>query len=290
MMGGDISLRSQLGQGSTFTIQLPSRAGESRKERAAADEALQMPNSVLVIDDDPAAQDLMRRFLQREGFQPVSATSGQQALEIVRDLRPVAITLDVMMPGMDGWAVLTALKSDPATAEIPVIVVSIVDDKNLGYSLGAAEYLTKPIDRERFSKVLDRYRCSGGNCPVLVVDDDEAVRQTLRSVLERHGWRVFEAPNGVVGLQRMQEEVPELIVLDLIMPEMDGFEFLQKVRDNEAWRHIPAIILTSKDLTPEEREELNGKAERVLRKESYTYSDLIGEVCRVAGVDKKEQP
>ena len=288
MMGGDITLHSDLGKGSTFCIQLPSRVGESRLEHAALEDAMQRPNSVLVIDDDPAAQDLMRRFLQREGFQPVSATSGQQALEIVRDLRPVAITLDVMMPGMDGWAVLTALKSDPATADIPVIVVSIVDDKNLGYSLGAAEYLTKPVDRERFSKVLDRYRCSGGNCPVLVVDDDEAVRQTLRSVLERYGWRVFEAENGLIALDRMREDTPELILLDLIMPEMDGFEFLERVRENEAWRHIPAIILTSKDLTSEERQQLNGNVERVLRKESYTYSDLIGEVCRVAGVTKQE--
>lgn len=283
MMGGQVTLLSELGKGSTFRIQLPSRAGESRQDVAMAEAALLQPNAVLVIDDDPAAQDLMRRFLQREGFQPVSATSGQQALELVKELRPIAITLDVMMPGMDGWAVLTALKSDPVTAEIPVIVVSIVDDKNLGFSLGAAEYLTKPIDRERFSRVLDRYRCSGGNCPVLVVDDDEAVRQTLRSVLERHGWRVFEAEDGVAAIERMQEEQPELILLDLIMPNMDGFEYLERIRENAEWRRIPVIILTSKDLTAEERQQLNGNVERVLRKESYTYSDLVGELCRIAG-------
>jgi PAS domain S-box-containing protein len=287
MMGGGIRLQSEIGRGSTFTIDLPSRADELRKEHAALDASMQQPNAVLVVDDDPAAQELMARFLQREGFKAIPATSGKQALEIVKELRPVAITLDVMMPGMDGWAVLTALKSDPATAEIPVIVVSIVDDKNLGYSLGASEYLTKPIDRDRFSKVLDRYRCSGGNCPVLVVDDDESVRQTLRSVLERHSWRVFEAENGAIALAGMQLEAPELILLDLVMPEMDGFEFLERVRENEAWRHIPVIILTSKDLTKEERDALNGNVERVLVKQSYTYSDLIGEVCRVAGVEAK---
>ena len=187
-----------------------------------------------------------------------------------------------MMPGMDGWAVLSSLKNDPETADIPVIIVSIVDDKNLGYALGAAEYLTKPIDRERFSKVLDRYRCIAGNCPVLLVEDDPAVRQTLRSVLERHGWRVSEAGNGAIALEMMANEAPELILLDLIMPEMDGFEFAEHLRKNEHWRSIPVIIITSKDLTADEINRLNGNVERILRKESYAYSDLLSEVHRIA--------
>ena len=220
----------------------------------------------------------MRRFLEREGFHTAPAMNGQQALEMVRALKPVAITLDVMMPGMDGWSVLSALKSDPETAEIPVIVVSIIDDKNLGYALGAAEYLTKPIDRERFSQVMNKYRCVAGDCPVLIIEDDEAVRHTLRSVIERHGWSVLEAANGVIALEVMAKEKPELIILDLIMPEMDGFEFSEEMRKNEEWRSIPVIILTSKDLTPEERDRLNGNVNRVLRKQGFAMPDLLREI------------
>jgi PAS domain S-box-containing protein len=281
MMGGDITVESQPGRGSDFRIVIPARSVAAADRDRLPNVPGTRRNTVLVIDDDPAAQDLMRRYMEREGFHPVSALSGPQALQIVKEVRPIAITLDVMMPGMDGWAVLSALKSDPETADIPVIIVSIVDDKNLGYALGAAEYLTKPIDRERFSKVLDRYRCKGDNCPVLVVEDDDAVRQTLRSVLERHGWQVFEAANGLLALESMAKQIPELILLDLVMPEMDGFEFAEQLQKNELWRSIPVIILTSKDLTPEERHKLNGHVERVLRKESYGYSDLLNEIHRV---------
>ena len=282
MMGGQITLTSEPGKGSEFCIRLPATTACNAERETAPAPAQAHQNTVLIVDDDPAAQELLRRFMEREGYHPVSASSGSHALQIVKEVHPVAITLDVMMPGMDGWAVLSSLKNDPETADIPVIIVSIVDDKNLGYALGAAEYLTKPIDRERFSKVLDRYRCTAGNCPVLLVEDDPAVRQTLRSVLERHGWRVSEAGNGAIALEIMANEAPELILLDLIMPEMDGFEFAEHMRKNEQWRSIPVIIITSKDLTADEISRLNGNVERILRKESYAYSDLLGEIHRIA--------
>jgi PAS domain S-box-containing protein len=284
MMGGAIHVESEAGRGSTFTIALPANAEQAIEAQAPEQYDRSQANRILVVDDDSSAQDLLRRFLQREGFQTISAMNGHQALKLAREVQPVAITLDVMMPGMDGWTVLTSLKEDPQTADIPVIMVSIVDDKTLGYSLGAADYLTKPINREQFSIVLDKYRCASGQCPVLVVEDDDAVRHTVRGMLEKHGWRVFEAANGAAALRLMQNgELPELILLDLVMPEMDGFEFTAQLRKHEQWRSIPVIVITAKDLTPEERNRLNGCVEQVLRKESYAFGDLLAELQRAAG-------
>ena len=154
-----------------------------------------------------------------------------------------------MMPGMDGWAVLAALKADAATADIPVIMVTIVDDRNLGYALGAADYLTKPIDRERLIAVLARYRPER---PILVVDDDPALRELLRRTLEREGYAVVEAADGRSALARIEERVPGLILLDLMMPHMNGFELLTELRARPEWRGIPVVVVTAKDLTPED--------------------------------------
>ena len=182
---------------------------------------------VLVIDDDPGVRELMGRYLTREGFRVAVASSGDEGLRLARELRPDAITLDVMMPGLDGWAVLGALKADAATADIPVVMLTIVDDRNLGYALGAAEYLTKPIDRERLLAVLARYR---RDRPVLIVEDDAPLRELLRRMLEREGYTVVEAEHGRAALDRLREGAPGVILLDLMMPVMDGFEFLAELR------------------------------------------------------------
>ena len=243
-----------------------------------------------MIDDDPAIRDLVQRFLVREGFRVVAATGGEEGLRLARELRPDVITLDVLMPGLDGWAVLAALKADPALAEIPVIMLTMVDDRGLGYALGAAEYLTKPLDRERLLAAVRKHR---RDLPVLVVDDDPVVRDLLRRQLEAEGYRVSEAADGRAALARLREAVPGVILLDLMMPEMDGFELMEAMRREAGWASIPVIVLTAKDLTAEDRERLNGGVERVLQKGAYTKDALLGEVRRLVGASlarRRETP
>jgi PAS domain S-box-containing protein len=286
MLGGDITLESEPGKGSVFTLSLPVVAGARQTEEDAPTHEPQGPpgqraGSVLVIDDDPAARELMQRFLKREGFQPVTAATGEAGLELAREIKPDVITLDVMMPQMDGWAVLQRLKADPALCHIPVVMVTIVDDKNLGYTLGATEYLTKPIEREKLSAILQRYRRPGGSCPVLLIEDDAATREMMKQMLAREGWAVVEASNGREGLERVRQSPPNAILLDLMMPEMDGFEFLLELHRHGEWRGIPVIVVTAKELTQQERDRLNGSAERILMKGAFTREELLTTVRRI---------
>jgi GAF domain-containing protein/CheY-like chemotaxis protein/anti-sigma regulatory factor (Ser/Thr protein kinase) len=278
MMGGDVTAESEDGQGSVFTIRLPAHVADAVEEPATSAVVESMPSgagTVLVIDDEAAVRDLMQRFLTREGFRVVTAAGGEEGLRRARELRPDAITLDVMMPGLDGWAVLSALKADPDVAGIPVIMLTIVDDKNLGYALGAADYLTKPIDRERLVTVLAKHR---RDLPVLVVDDDATVRQLLRRMLESEGYAVVEAENGRGALATLREARPSVVLLDLMMPEMDGFEFVAELRRHEPWRTIPVIVVTARDLSHEDRERLNGYVQKILQKGTHGRDELLAEV------------
>jgi CheY-like chemotaxis protein len=279
MMGGDVTVESEADHGSTFTIRLPAHVREATEAPAAptapAERVLPGIGTVLVIDDEASVRELMQRFLTREGFRVVTAAAGEEGLRRARELRPDAITLDVMMPGMDGWAVLSALKADLDVADIPVVMLTIVDDKNLGYALGAADYLTKPIDRERLVAVLGKYR---RDLPVLVVDDDLEVRRLLRRMLEPAGYIVVEAANGRAALERLREVSPSVILLDLMMPEMDGFEFVAEFRRHEPWRAIPIVVITAKDLTREDHERLNGYVQKILQKGAHGRDELLAEV------------
>jgi CheY-like chemotaxis protein len=242
--------------------------------------------TVLVIDDDPLTREMMVRFLSTEGVRPVTAADGDEGLRLAARERPALIFLDVMMPRLDGWAVLSALKADPRLADIPVVMLTLVGDTEMGYMLGASEYLQKPIDRERLSAVL-RKHYAAGRARVLVVDDDQATRQVIRRTLTRQGWTVAEAENGRAALAQVEANPPALILLDLIMPEMDGFEFLAELRRNEAWQTLPVVILTSKDLTAEERAQLSGQVQKILQKGASTRETLLrevrGVVARLAG-------
>jgi signal transduction histidine kinase/CheY-like chemotaxis protein len=272
LMGGEITVTSEPDRGSTFTVRLPIDVAQIRESPTEAEASA---GTVLVIDDEAVVRELMQRFLSREGFRVLTAANGEAGLRLAREQRPDAITLDVMMPGMDGWVVLSALMADRELADIPVIMLTIVDDKRMGYALGASEYLTKPIDRARLITVLEKYR---RDLPVLVVDDDASTRQLLRRILEEQGYTVVEAENGRAALVRMNERGPGAILLDLMMPEMDGFEFLSALHAREAWRQIPVVIITAKDLTSEERERLNGSVVRILQKGAYGQEELLAEV------------
>jgi signal transduction histidine kinase/DNA-binding response OmpR family regulator len=287
MMGGDVTVESEVGKGTSFTIRLPAVTEEQLPETpappsdVAADALPARPggDTVLVIDDDPVVHDLLGRSLYKDGFHVVSAASGPEGIRLARSLQPIAITLDVLMPGMDGWTVLTALKQDPETADIPVIMLTMVDNKGLGYALGVADYFNKPVDRDRLASVLNNYR--GGDKPtgaVLVIEDDAPTRDIMSRTLQKEGWLVAEAENGRTGLERVAVKRPDVILLDLMMPVMDGLEFLRELRNTPAWRTIPVIIVTAKDLSAEERLQLNGYVQKIVQKGASIREELLAEV------------
>jgi CheY-like chemotaxis protein len=236
--------------------------------------------TILVVDDDQTVREMMERHLSREGFTVVTASGGQEGLRLARELHPAAMTLDIMMPDLDGWTVLAAIKGDPELADIPVILMSIVDEKKRGYSLGATDYMVKPVDRARLSGVL-RDICGTVGRHALLVDDDDMMRRGMRLALEQDGWQVSEAENGRIALARLTEARPDIIMLDLMMPEMDGFEFLVEMRSRAEWRDIPVLVVTAKDLSAEERSRLNGDVERVLQKGAAELDELLREIGRV---------
>jgi CheY-like chemotaxis protein len=276
------------GKGSTFTVRLPAQVADKKGGAPAPRKAAPAPveevrpgprTRVLVVDDDQTARDLMQRGLEKEGpFEVILASSGEEGVNLAREQKPDVITLDVLMPGMDGWAVLKALKADRATASIPVVMVSMVDDKEIGYALGASDYVIKPFDREKLAATLARYKCAAPPCPVLVVEDDPATREVIRRTLEGDGWQVTEADNGRAALSAVASKVPDLILLDLMMPEMDGFEFVSELRRNEAWRRVPVVVVTAKDLSRDDRERLDGYVRKIFQKGDFSRDELIREI------------
>ena len=289
MLGGDVAAESAPDRGSAFTVRLPARyqqpVAEAPVDAGSHDSDSRAP--VLVIDDDPAALELMTRYLEREGFAVRAALDGETGLRLAAELQPCAILLDILMPRIDGWAVLSKLKADPVLAGIPVVVVSFVDERGLGYSLGASAYLTKPVEWDRLKEALDRIdagRSKDASArPVLVVDDDPGARGRLRTMLARAGWSVAEAEDGRAALRQVAAVSPEAILLDLMMPGMDGFGFLKELRGRPEWQDIPVVVVTAKDVTAEDRRRLAGHNACVVRKDSADMRDLLAEVRRAAG-------
>jgi PAS domain S-box-containing protein len=300
LLGGDLTLKSTLGEGSIFTVRIPAilpgakpeiSTAEASRETTSIDMAsikdVEPGSTILVIDDDLEACEIIERFLVKDGFNVVIANNGEHGLQLAREIHPAAITLDVMMPHMDGWSVLKILKADSELHKIPVIMLSMIDDRSRGYSLGAVDYLTKPVDRELLHKTLSRYYCTDGNCPVLLVEDDIETRDIMARTLEKSGWKVFEASNGKEALKKMADVLPSLILLDLMMPVMDGFGFLAEMRTNPEWQHIPVIVITAKDLTVEERDKLSGCVEEIMEKNSYTREQMLKHVSETVKTFKK---
>ena len=293
MMGGSVTVESEIGTGSTFILTVPTTV-RKRKAPSVAPRRRSTPppppgsTTILAIDDDATVRDWMERSLTHHGFHALTASGGREGLELARQLLPSVIVLDVMMPGMDGWAVLTALKADPILADIPVVMATILEDRNMGYALGASDYLTKPVDRKRLLAILNRHCRKDTGQPILVVEDEETMRETMRRTLAREGWKVEEAANGKIALELLDKMDPALILLDLMMPEMDGFQFLDELRAGHKSKHVPVVVVTAKDLTPEDHERLNTQAERVIQKGAYNRNDLLREVSRLVRAHVRE--
>ncbi len=289
-MGGEIGVESTPDVGTTFTVSLPADIDKSQAsmEPEAPDTGSSINDiksalpsgarTVLVVDDDATIRDIMRRFLAREGLDVLSAASGEEALRLAREHKPAAITLDVLMPGMDGWDVLRELQGDPELASIPVVMLSMLDERTKGYSLGASDYMTKPIDRDRLRHLLRHYVGNAKDPRILVVEDDEPTRDVMARMLRAEGCTVIEAEHGKQALQRMEEAAPSLILLDLMMPEMDGFEFIEALRERGDLKHGPVIVVTAADLTEDDHKRLNGGVERILQKSAYSRDALLDEL------------
>ncbi|MGB5718756.1 MAG: PAS domain S-box protein, partial [Gammaproteobacteria bacterium] len=288
MLGGDLTVNSELGAGSTFAVRVPATLPGAEvpqedstqptthvAQTSAESPQLKHGNTVLVIDDDAEACEIIRRFLEKDGFNSVTANSGEEGLRLAHQLQPAAITLDVMMPDMDGWSVLRALKVDPVLHTIPVVMLTMVDDKTRGYSLGATDYLTKPVDRERLHSTLARYYTPDEACSVLLVEDDPATREIMVRTLGGANWQVSEASNGREALECLAQEMPQVILLDLMMPVMDGFDFLLEMRANVEWQDIPVVVLTAKDLTEEDRRVLSGRVEQIVEKGASSNEKIM---------------
>jgi CheY-like chemotaxis protein/two-component sensor histidine kinase len=295
LLGGRVWVDSEYGAGSIFTVRLPLFAlnekildsfalqtleGRINDSRIKDDEARGGRDNerslILVIEDDADARILLSETLERAGYRVVTAEDGPAGLKMAREMLPTAITLDIMMPSVDGWRVLQAMKADTQTAAIPVIVCSIVDNRPLGYRLGASDYLVKPVKQQDLIQSLRNVGADDeqGDRYVLVVDDERGVRELLVEALKKAGFNAQGAPSGEVALSLATERTPQAVLCDLLMPGMSGFELIARLRTGEATAHTPVIVITSKDVTGEDRKLMRGQIADVIRKGDLLMTDL----------------
>jgi len=285
ILGGELKVTSEPGQGSTFILRLPLTGPPPNTLLHAVLKA--QPDSrqrkVLIIDDDPAMQEGLSRMLAQEGFWAAVARDGDEGLNLARTLHPDVITLDIMMPGLDGWQVLGQLKEDPDLRHIPVVLLTMMDDRERGFALGAAEYLCKPISREQLTEVMRSLGINPHDKPLLLVEDNQLTMDALTRMLEADGWEVRTARDGFQAMEHLQLEHPGLVLLDLMLPGMDGFQLVAKMQQQEALREIPVLVLTAKNLTREDQDRLTGPpVQQVLQKGACSKEDLLRAVRSLA--------
>jgi signal transduction histidine kinase/CheY-like chemotaxis protein len=284
LMGGDIAVQSTVGAGSIFTVTLPLRYVPTQPARSpmttpSPEERVAQPgdsNVLLAIDDDPNMLYLLQENLSEAGYQVVGIERSEESLQKARDLKPLAIILDILMPHKDGWQVLHELKSDIATRDIPIIVLSIVDQKDLGYRLGAFDYLLKPFDRETILTALSRISPHRGR--LLVVDDDPQVVELVRQLLEDQSYEIKSASDGEEALEEIARQRPDVVLLDLLMPRLDGFGVIEALRHDPRYRDIPVVVLTAKALTTEENTSLQQHVLKIVQKRGLERDALIQEL------------
>jgi signal transduction histidine kinase/CheY-like chemotaxis protein len=284
--GGEVSVQSEVGKGSVFTLRLPIQATvvETPAPGAAKTQDMSRP-LVLVIEDDPPAAELLVRQLEGAGYRTQVARTGTAAVAMARELQPAAITLDILLPELDGWEVMTRLKRDAATCDIPVVVVSVVDNPELGMALGALDYFVKPIDGKELVARLNRFQFKQSNgTRVLVVDDDASNRLWLTSVLEPAGFGVINAGGGREAIQLAKSTSPDLVLLDLMMPDVNGFAVVEALRADPATRHVPIMVLTARNLTAADKRQLNGHVSTILSRGSTAAADLVEHLHRLIPV------
>lgn len=304
LLGGEITVKSNVGLGSVFTLSLPLMSGEPAKLDAfTASPPIPVPapaslkRTVLVIDDDPVVRDLIVTYLKESGYETSVANNGREGLRKIREIRPYAVTLDLLMPDLDGWDVLRQMKSSEDTADIPVIIVSIAEDQATGAAMGAAGYLVKPVDKKLLLDELDKLSLTSKISRILVVDDEPAVRVLLQDILGQTYYLVDTASGGEEALRKIEIDPPDAVILDLVMPDLDGFTVLKKLRETELFQDIPVIVLTSKDLTPEERSVLQKEVHRTILKGEMDKNRLLTDLDsslkqleKTRPVAKKEKP
>jgi signal transduction histidine kinase/CheY-like chemotaxis protein len=298
ILGGEIQVESEYGEGTRFTLRVPLRH-ESHSEEDIAQQKEELAQQsvvaarrhtdrprglkVLVVDDDEETRDLIVRHLSREGLDVIQAADGEEGLKKAREQQPDVITLDVMMPNVDGWSVLNQLKADEKTAGIPVIMLSMLENQNLGYALGACEYLVKPVNRQHLISVVDRVLGDTDKGSVLVVEDDADMLYLMQSLLTEAGFDVIMAENGKQALEKLGEHNPSMILLDLIMPVMDGFEFLRRLRDMKEYQYTPVVVLSAADLSSETRGQLQRVVEEVVSKHTVSPQQLVADIKSIVG-------
>ena len=307
LLGGRIEIESEHGVGTTFSVHIPSGVAQGSFEaskngtdpslrgvgpslRKAMEKSPHQGDAVdlLIIDDEPSVHEMVTRYLTHRSVVVHSATDGDQGLQMARTLQPDAIVVDVLMSAMSGWEVLSELKADPVTSSIPVIVGSILDEESKAFSLGADDYLVKPIDRDSLDAILNRYAHSG--VPrVLIVEDDDDLREVLQRKIMRTNWQVETAAHGGKAHQYLlNNPLPDLILMDLMMPEVDGFDLLQLIHQNPDWKSIPIVVVTAMELSGREKKLLNTHVRQILHKGVQNEHEFLDEITTlIDGLDSR---